>query len=35
MNSDGLKLAQVGPCTGESAPARARGVYFAQRTLLL
>jgi hypothetical protein len=22
MNSDGLKLAQVGPRTGESAPAR-------------
>jgi hypothetical protein len=34
MNSDGLKLAQTGPRTGESAPARARGVHFAQRTLL-
>jgi hypothetical protein len=32
MNSDGLKLAQFGPHTGESAPARARGVHFAQRT---
>jgi hypothetical protein len=34
MNSDGLKLAQVGPCKGESALARGHGVYFAQRTLL-
>jgi hypothetical protein len=34
MNSDGLKLAQTGPHTGESAPAHARGVHFAQRTLL-
>jgi hypothetical protein len=33
VNSGGLKLARVGPHTGESAPARARGVYFAQRTL--
>jgi hypothetical protein len=33
MNSDGLKLAQFGPRTGESAPARTRGVHFAQRTL--
>jgi hypothetical protein len=34
MNSDGLKLAQVGPRTGESTPACARGVHFVQRTLL-
>jgi hypothetical protein len=34
MNSDGLKLAQVGPRTGESALARARGVHFVERTLL-
>jgi hypothetical protein len=34
VNSSGLKLARVGPHTGESAPARARGVYFAQRTLV-
>jgi hypothetical protein len=33
VNSGGLKLARVGPHTGESAPAPARGVYFAQRTL--
>jgi hypothetical protein len=35
MNRDGLKLAQVGPQTGESAPARARAVRFAQRTLAI
>jgi hypothetical protein len=34
INSNGLKLAQVGPRIGESAPARARGVHFVQRTLL-
>jgi hypothetical protein len=34
VNSTGLKLAQVGPRTGGSAPARAHGVHFAQRTLL-
>jgi hypothetical protein len=34
VNSNGLKLAQVGPCTGKSAPARACGVHFAQRILL-
>jgi hypothetical protein len=33
VNSTGLKLAQAGPRTGESAPARDRGVHFAQRTL--
>jgi hypothetical protein len=33
VNSNGLKLAQVGPRTGESAPACTRGVRFAQRTL--
>jgi hypothetical protein len=31
MNSDGLKPAQVGPCTGESAHARARADDIAQR----
>jgi hypothetical protein len=35
MNSDGLKPASVGPHTGESAPARARGVRFTQRTLVI
>jgi hypothetical protein len=35
MNSDGLKLAQVGPRTGKSGPVRARGVRFAQRTLAI
>ena len=35
MNSDGLKLAQVSPCIGESALASARGVSFAQRTLVI
>jgi hypothetical protein len=35
MNSDGLKLAQVSPCIGESALASARGVSFAQRTLAI
>jgi hypothetical protein len=34
VNSSGLKLAQAGPRTGGSAPARARVVHFAQRTLL-
>jgi hypothetical protein len=34
VNSNGLKLAHVGPRTGESAPTRACGVHFAQRTLL-
>jgi hypothetical protein len=33
VNSNGLKLAHVGPRTGESAPACARGVHFAQRNL--
>jgi hypothetical protein len=33
MNSIGLKPAQVGAHTGENAPAHARGVGFAQRTL--
>jgi hypothetical protein len=33
VNSGGLNLARVGPHTGESAPARALGVHFAQRTL--
>jgi hypothetical protein len=35
INNNGLKLAQVGPRTGESAPARARGVRFAQKTLAI
>jgi hypothetical protein len=35
VNSGGLKLARVDPYTGESAPARARGVRFAQRTLAI
>jgi hypothetical protein len=35
VNSNGLKLAQVGPRTGESAPARARGIRFTQRTLVI
>jgi hypothetical protein len=35
VNSDGLKLAQVSPHTGESALALARGVRFAQRTLAI
>jgi hypothetical protein len=33
VNSGGLKLARVGPHTGESAPTRARGVRFTQKTL--
>jgi hypothetical protein len=33
VNSGGLNLARVSPYTGERAPARARGVHFAQRTL--
>jgi hypothetical protein len=35
MNSDGLKLAQTGPRAGESAPARAHYVHFAQRSLVV
>jgi hypothetical protein len=35
VNSTRLKLAQAGPRTGENAPARARGVHFAQRTLVI
>jgi hypothetical protein len=35
VNSGELKLARVGPHTGESAPACARGVRFAQRTLAI
>jgi hypothetical protein len=35
VNSTRLKLAQVSPRTGESAPAHARGVRFAQRTLAI
>jgi hypothetical protein len=35
MNSDGLKLAQDGPRIGESAPARARGVRFTEKTLAI
>jgi hypothetical protein len=35
VNSTGLKLAQVGPRTSESAPTRARGVSFAQRTVAI
>jgi hypothetical protein len=34
VNSNGLKLAQVGPRTGESAPPGGRGVHFAQSVLL-
>jgi hypothetical protein len=30
-----LKLAQVGPRTGESAPVHARGVRYTQRTLVI
>jgi hypothetical protein len=33
MLQDWLNLARVGPFTGESAPARARAVSFAQGTL--
>jgi hypothetical protein len=35
INNNGLKLAQVDPCTGESAPARARGFILAQKTLII
>jgi hypothetical protein len=35
VNSGGLQLARVGPHTGESAPARARDVHFAQRPLVV
>jgi hypothetical protein len=35
VNSTGLKLAQAGPRVGESVPARAHGVHFMQRTLLI
>jgi hypothetical protein len=35
VNSHGQKLAQVGPRTSESAPARGRGVRFTQRTLVI
>jgi hypothetical protein len=34
VNNGGLKLARVGPRMGKRASARARGVYFAQRTLI-
>jgi hypothetical protein len=34
VNSGGLKLARVGPHTGEKAPARARGVRLTKRTLV-
>jgi hypothetical protein len=35
VNSNGLKLAQVGPRTGKSVPARACGVRFTHRTLVI
>jgi hypothetical protein len=35
VNSTRLKLAQVGPRTGESALVHARDVRFAQRTLMI
>jgi hypothetical protein len=35
VNSNGLELAQVSPRTGESVPARACGVRFTQRTLVI
>jgi hypothetical protein len=33
VNNGGLKLARLGPHTGESAPVHTRGVRFTQRTL--
>jgi hypothetical protein len=35
INSNGLKLPQVGPCTVKSAPARTCGVRFAEKTLTI
>jgi hypothetical protein len=35
VNSGGLKLARVGPHTGQSAPSHACSVRFTQRTLVI
>jgi hypothetical protein len=34
MNSSGPKPVQVGPTTGENAPAHARAVNFAEKSLV-